>query len=549
MITKQLDGTAFAWDPSAFSGKGYWFLLSKKGGLGRAASKKEYSLLGHPDTKQEKKVELKQIEDDTGLAENTKYAKAKKVREKGFGDTIADKILGGQTGMQAIGGTISDKFKARVTGIKEKFDPLNIAKKLLGSGGTALLGSALGRKKEDIAYFSGRKTSNRDPFLAKYATTGIRDIASGDTTADVLSKLYSLVKYHFKEQTEEKEKATRDKERHDELLDALLEGSEAPTGKKVKLKREMKEIKGGKLKGSATQSASKEKKIPGGVEEKSPMAKFGSMAVKGIAGAGAAVTVAGLGGSSAKFESGGDAGRVSSGMKGGGKVDPGGVSYGTYQMSSVNKVPDKFVKNSKWAKDFQGMKSGTPEFSAKWKQIAADPKEGKEFAKAQHDYIKKSHFDPAADKAAAMGYAIQDPGVADAIWSLSVQHGGVQNVLNLSKKNMGGRVSSDPKTQIKSLYEARDKYTKGEFHKRYSQEVSYALAKAGTSPIPEEVSHEKGTKLAKSSGENKELKTAAAKSGGTTIINNNTTNIKQGDTKQTNTTVAVNDSPAFERAL
>jgi hypothetical protein len=43
---------------------------------------------------------------------------------------------------------------------------------------------------------------------------------------------------------------------------------------------------------------------------------------------------------------------------------------------------------------------------------------------------------------------------ADAIWSLSVQHGGVQKVLDLSKANMGGSVSTDTKTQIKSLYKA-----------------------------------------------------------------------------------------------
>jgi hypothetical protein len=95
-----------------------------------------------------------------------------------------------------------------------------------------------------------------------------------------------------------------------------------------------------------------------------------------------------------------------------------------------------------------------------------------------------------------MGYNLNDPGVADAIWSLSVQHGGVQKVLDLSKANMGGIVSSDSKTQIRSLYKARDQYTNGQFNKRYSAEVDLALNK----------STDTGVRLAENSTQNKEMK-------------------------------------------
>ena len=40
MITKKYKDEIFAWDPTAFNGKGYWYVLGTKGGLGRAASRK-----------------------------------------------------------------------------------------------------------------------------------------------------------------------------------------------------------------------------------------------------------------------------------------------------------------------------------------------------------------------------------------------------------------------------------------------------------------------------------------------------------------------------
>jgi len=48
MITKKLGKITFAWEPSAFRGRGYWFVLGKNGNLGRAASKKEAISLGIP---------------------------------------------------------------------------------------------------------------------------------------------------------------------------------------------------------------------------------------------------------------------------------------------------------------------------------------------------------------------------------------------------------------------------------------------------------------------------------------------------------------------
>jgi hypothetical protein len=56
-----------------------------------------------------------------------------------------------------------------------------------------------------------------------------------------------------------------------------------------------------------------------------------------------------------------------------------------------------------------------------------------------------------------------------------------------------------------------------------------------------------GTQLAQASTENKDLKSQGQ--GGTTVINNTTNVVKQGDRKENNMTVARNDSPVYTRTL
>jgi hypothetical protein len=125
-----------------------------------------------------------------------------------------------------------------------------------------------------------------------------------------------------------------------------------------------------------------------------------------------------LGQTSKLFESGkGGAATVSSG-----KGDYGGASYGTYQLSSKMGEVQNFLKGSKYGDQFAGLQPGTPEFNAKWKEVAkVDP----EFGGAQHDYIKATKFDPAMAGLKKSGIDLSKDGAAvqDAIWSTSVQFG------------------------------------------------------------------------------------------------------------------------------
>jgi len=131
-----------------------------------------------------------------------------------------------------------------------------------------------------------------------------------------------------------------------------------------------------------------------------------------------------LGKLSEKFETGGrGAGTVS-----GGQGDPGGVSYGSYQMTSKpgGGTVKRFVTapDFPFAAKFAGLTPGGAQFSAAWKQLAAS--NPTEFQNAQHDYIKRTHFDPLVAKILredSFNVLTRSHAVQDAIWSTSVQHG------------------------------------------------------------------------------------------------------------------------------
>jgi LysM repeat protein len=138
---------------------------------------------------------------------------------------------------------------------------------------------------------------------------------------------------------------------------------------------------------------------------------------------GSAGTKRTLGKLSEKYETGGRGpGTVSSGVG-----DPGGVSYGSYQMTSKNGgTVARFVAQAefRWRDEFRNLTPGSPEFSATWRAIAAAYPE--EFQEAQHAYIKTTYFDVLVAKlrdevgfdATSRSYALQD-----VIWSTAVQHG------------------------------------------------------------------------------------------------------------------------------
>ncbi|MBX4652839.1 hypothetical protein [Klebsiella michiganensis] len=137
-----------------------------------------------------------------------------------------------------------------------------------------------------------------------------------------------------------------------------------------------------------------------------------------------------LGKTSERYESGGRGpGVISSG-----KGDHGGVSYGMYQLSSKMRTVNKYISVSKYQDLFEGKEPATPEFNKVWKKIAIDHKE--EFAKDQHLFIEKTHYQVQIDLLASKGlnFSHSRAAINDMIWSTSVQYGPTTGLISRALK-------------------------------------------------------------------------------------------------------------------
>ncbi len=107
-----------------------------------------------------------------------------------------------------------------------------------------------------------------------------------------------------------------------------------------------------------------------------------------------------LGKLSEKYESGGRGPGTVSTDKG----DPGGVSYGTYQLASKIGRADEFTK--------------------KWKELAE--KDPKGLHAKEHAFIKETHYDPQVrrlEKDLKLDVTKRSAALRDVVWSVAVQHG------------------------------------------------------------------------------------------------------------------------------
>ena len=172
------------------------------------------------------------------------YQQARRIRNKDYSlaNLITRNIRSRDMGAgESIKAAFKEKFdvrtrlKAKVTGIKEKFDILNIAKFMTGGSNVApaLLGKLLGRDKADIRNFTGGRQSYED-FGAPTATKIGRDPnagGGGDQTGmiEILDKILELQQRTYdniKEQRETKnnfqeERDLESQKRHNDLLKAI----------------------------------------------------------------------------------------------------------------------------------------------------------------------------------------------------------------------------------------------------------------------------------------------------------------------------------------
>ena len=228
-ITKRLKDEIFVWDPTAYQGKGYWYVLGKTGAYGRPASKAEKIKLGSPQKSETSPVSPKVAFMDTPqlsqgggrrrYRKRIKLAGQQDIRTGPLKEVIFQKWFNEGTPIsEAIQQALSEKFKAKVATIKDKFDPLNMITKLVGDKAGAIIGRKMGRSEEDISRFTGYgdTTGARDsklkalkggkgiPDLEKATYSSISEgqqkrMNKGSGLADVLARTYNILKKSFDE--------------------------------------------------------------------------------------------------------------------------------------------------------------------------------------------------------------------------------------------------------------------------------------------------------------------------------------------------------------
>ncbi|MCB2047865.1 MAG: hypothetical protein KDE32_06505 [Novosphingobium sp.] len=181
-----------------------------------------------------------------------------------------------------------------------------------------------------------------------------------------------------------------------------------------------------------------------------------------------AVGIPELGSLSAHFESGGrGAGTVS-----GGQNDPGGVSYGTYQLSSRTGTVARFMESEggDWARLFGKAVPGSAAFSRVWRDVAE--REAQAFEAAQHAFIERTHYRPAVAevlKQTGLDLDSRHRAVRDATWSVAVQHGGAARIL----------ASAVHVADLEGSRDEAGRYDRNLVNAVYAQRSAYVLRVAG----------------------------------------------------------------------
>jgi hypothetical protein len=225
-----------------------WYLSNGSDKFLRKATDDEHKQLkGIPALAVRRKVSaaLREKENDVGekeFNENMGYSRANKLRSVKLLDLIGRRLKNpDETFTSAVKGSISDKFKAKMVGIKEKFDPLNIARNIAGDFGAGIVGRLTNASEERMDYFIKGDTlsykknkKKKDPLYSKVNDKENKPVVKNDALGDVVGKLYNLIKNYHEEDIKRleldkdfKEEQDANRERwNNELISAL-------TGKQI----------------------------------------------------------------------------------------------------------------------------------------------------------------------------------------------------------------------------------------------------------------------------------------------------------------------------
>ncbi len=133
--------------------------------------------------------------------------------------------------------------------------------------------------------------------------------------------------------------------------------------------------------------------------------------------------------------------------------DPGGDSYGSYQLATKVGTLQGYLKriDLKYVSEFKGYFIKSAAFNAKWKEIAARDPEG--FKESQFEYVRDISYTACRKYADKLGYK-DTLAINSALFSISNQHGRWKRVLDMA--DISPKESES--VQIRKLYAARKVY-------------------------------------------------------------------------------------------
>jgi len=235
-ITKKLNEQVFAWDPTAF-GKGYWYVLGKKGGLGRAASKVEAKELGVPEGENEKQITEDKVNKTKGISSllNNEKTNSKKPKVK---KTISEKIK-----KIITRNTLSYNEKSKRD--QETFLPGTSLSTDISSIGDSLFNKLYPVEDKKTSTLEKKNKTRKEPFITTVSSGKSSNVRKGDSVADVMVKLYNLTKKNYDDDKKKSQRTKNfSKERGDEkkkFLDDLLKGIGGTDKKQIKKSKKEEE--------------------------------------------------------------------------------------------------------------------------------------------------------------------------------------------------------------------------------------------------------------------------------------------------------------------
>ncbi len=168
------------------------------------------------------------------------YDKAEELRKKSFGSLLGEQEGGLGASLKSA---ISQKTQARMTGIKEKFDPMNIARAVGGKTGASIYGKVFGRDQKSMERFAGVRKKRIS------TTDDVGNVPSGSSPADVLGLIYRMMlrnaeddKLQNELKRNKKEEEDKEEEDRNQQLIRALTGRKKPPTKKEKAKEKKQEV-------------------------------------------------------------------------------------------------------------------------------------------------------------------------------------------------------------------------------------------------------------------------------------------------------------------